>query len=674
MKKYRYSQWDGSQDTYIPNAEELMNELGQNLMSYGDISYVLRTMQRNGVKDSQGRRLPGVQELLQRLRQARQGQLEKYNLNSVIDELRNKLDDILKQERVGIQRRLDDAKKKAKEGGTELDKQMQKRLLKTVQDMAAERLKKLDNLPQELGGKVKELTQYDFMDDQARRQFQELMDTLKRHATGSYARSLMESLKNTDARTMAAMRHLVEALNQLIEQRLKGQEPDFESFMQEFGQFFGPNPPKSLDELLENLQNQMAQAKSLLDSLSPEDREALKNALNSALDEGTRYEMAKLAVNLDALHPNDRLSRQYQFSGEEPIPFQEALKLMETLQNMDKLESQLRDAQYNRSLDSIDEKLLQETMGRDAATEIDKLRRITKLLEDAGYIRFKDGKYELTPRGLRRIGQQALEDIFAELRRDRAGPHNIRNLGAGGERTFDTRKYAPGDEFQIHLQHTIMNSICREPGKVPVKLKVDDFEVIESEERTRSATVLLLDLSLSMPMRGNFQAAKRVAVALDTLIRSQYPKDSLRIIGFSSYAREIKKEDLSVLSWDEFDPYTNMQHGLYLARRLLIRERCSNKQVILISDGEPTAHIEEGNVFFQYPPSLRTLQLTMREVRNCTQSGIVINTFMLESGRFFSAFVNQMARINKGRVFFTRADNLGQYLLVDYITNKKKKI
>ncbi len=418
----------------------------------------------------------------------------------------------------------------------------------------------------------------------------------------------------------------------------------------------------------------MAQAKSLLDSLSPEDREALKNALDAALDEGTRYEMAKLAANLQALHPNDRLSRQYQFSGEESIPFQEALKLMETLQNMDKLEAQLRDAQYNRSLDAVDEKLLQETMGRDAANEMDKLRSITRLLEEAGYIRLKDGKYELTPRGLRRIGQQALEDIFAELRRDRAGPHNIRNLGTGGERTFETRKYSPGDEFQIHLQRTVMNSVYREPGKVPVKLKADDFEVIEAEERTRSATVLMLDLSLSMPMRGNFQAAKRVAVALDTLIRSQYPKDSLSIVGFSSYAREIKKEDLSVLSWDEFDPYTNMQHGLYLARKLLMKERCTNKQVILISDGEPTAHIEEGNVFFQYPPSLRTLQLTMREVRNCTQSGIVINTFMLESGRFFSAFVSQMARINKGRVFFTRADNLGQYLLVDYITNKKKKI
>jgi uncharacterized protein with von Willebrand factor type A (vWA) domain len=219
-----------------------------------------------------------------------------------------------------------------------------------------------------------------------------------------------------------------------------------------------------------------------------------------------------------------------------------------------------------------------------------------------------------------------------------------------------------------------MTSIYREPGKPPIRLSVDDFEVYKTEALTRTATVLMLDLSLSMPMRGNFEAAKRVTIALDGLIRGQYPKDSLSIVGFSSYARVIKKEDLSYMGWDEFDPYTNMQHGFYLARKLLARERSTNKQIILISDGEPTAHMEAGNIYFQYPPSPRTLQLTLREVRNCTQKGVVINTFMLESGRFFSSFVTQIARINKGRVFFTSADSLGQYLLVDYMSNKKRRI
>ena len=280
----------------------------------------------------------------------------------------------------------------------------------------------------------------------------------------------------------------------------------------------------------------------------------------------------------------------------------------------------------------------------------------------------------MTPRGMRKIGQKALEDIFAQLRKDRVGGHNLSSRGAGGERIDETKKYEFGDDFQVHLQKTIMNSIYREPRRPPIKLSTDDFEVYRTEELTRSATVLMLDLSLSMPMRGNFEAAKRVAIALDGLIRSQYPKDSLYIVGFSSYARQIKKEDLAYMGWDEFDPYTNMQHGFYVARKLLAKERCTNKQIILVSDGEPTAHFEGGNIFFQVPPTLRTLQLTLREVRNCTQKSIVINTFMLESGRFLSAFVTQMARINKGRVFFTSADSLGQYLLVDYISNKKRRI
>jgi len=392
------------------------------------------------------------------------------------------------------------------------------------------------------------------------------------------------------------------------------------------------------------------------------------------LDQSTQYEMAKLAANMEALYPTDKLHRQYPFSGEESISYSEALKLMEQLQKMDQLEDQFKESQHRRSLDAIDEQLVKELMGDEALDELDRLRDITKVLEEAGYIRWKDGRYELTPRGMRKIGQKALEDIFAQLRKDRVGGHNLNLRGAGGERIDETKKYEFGDDFQIHLQKTIMNSLVREPSKPPMKLSTDDFEVHRTEELTRSATVLMVDLSLSMPMRGNFEAAKRVAIALDGLIRTQYPKDSLHIVGFSSYARQIKKDDLTYMSWDDFDPYTNMQHGLYVARKLLSKERSTNKQIILISDGEPTAHFEGQHVFFQYPPTLRTLQLTLREVRFCTQKGIVINTFMLDSGRFLSAFVTQMARINKGRVFFTSADSLGQYLLVDYISNKKRRL
>ncbi len=673
MSIYRYSEWDGSQNLFDLDADELMDELGRNLMSYGDMSYVLRMMQRAGINSRQGRRLPGIQELLQRLRQRRQSQLDKYKLGSVLDEIRQKLDNILKTERGGIQKKLDEARQKAKEGVGGVSPEVQQRLLKTIEDMAAQNLKKLDSLPPDVGGRIGELAKYDFMDGDARAQFQELMDMLKKHAMESYGRDLMQRFQNMDANTLAGMRNLVEAINQMLEQRMRGENPDFDKFMEQFGGFLGPQPSQNLDELVERLQSQMAQAQSLLDSLSPADRQALDNLLKSMLDEATQYELAKLAANLEALYPSDGLHKQYPFSGEESISYNEALKLMETLQKMDKLETQLRESQSNRSLDVVDEKLLKELMGDEAAEELERLRNITRTLEEAGYIRWKDGKYELTPRGMRKIGQKALEDIFAQLRRDRVGTHKLNLRGTGGERIDETKKYEFGDDFQLHLQKTIMNAIYRESG-TPVKLTAEDFEVFRTEALTQTATVLMLDLSLSMPMRGNFQAAKRVAVALDGLIRTQYPKDSLYIVGFSSYARQIKKDDLTYMSWDEFDPYTNIQDGLCLARKLLSRDSCTNKQIILISDGEPTAHIEGGNMFFQYPPSLRTLQLTLREVRACTQKGIVINTFMLENSHFLNAFATQMARINKGRVFFTSADSLGQYLLVDYISNKRRKI
>ncbi|OGO30146.1 MAG: hypothetical protein A2Z29_07610 [Chloroflexi bacterium RBG_16_56_11] len=674
MGKFRYSEWDGTQNIFEPDADALMQDLERQLMYDGDLTSALRMMQRSGLMDDQGRRLPSLQDLIQRLRQRRQEHLDKYKLGSVLDEIRQKLDDILKTEKQGIQDRLDEARQKAADTGGDLSSETRQKLLKSVEDRASHSLDKLKDLPPDIGGQIKELSQYDFMDEDARRQFQELMEMLKRNAMSSFARDMTQRLQSMDAESLAAMRHFLEAVNQMLEARRRGEEPDFEGFMRQFGQFFGDNPPKDLDELIDRLQKQIAQAQSLMESLSPEDRRQLEDLIKSMLDESTQYELSKLASNLESLYPGWYKPQPYPFSGEESLSYNEALKLMEQLQKMDGLEDQLEESQRSQSLEEIDKELLKELMGKEAAEELERMRAITKVLEEAGYIRWKDGKYELTPRGMRKIGQKALQNIFARLRRDRTGGHRLDTMGSGGERTDVTKKYEFGDDLNLHIQRTIMNAIYREPQNVPVKMRVDDFEVFRMEAATRSATVLMLDLSLSMPMRGNFEAAKRVAVALDNLIRGQYPKDSLYIVGFSSYARQIKKEDLTRMRWDEFDPYTNLQHGLHFARKLLSREICTNKQIILVTDGEPTAHFEGKYLYFRFPPSLRTLQLTMKEVRRCTQKSIVINTFMLEGGRSFSAFVRQMARINKGRVFYTTADNLGQYLLVDFISNRSKKV
>lgn len=344
------------------------------------------------------------------------------------------------------------------------------------------------------------------------------------------------------------------------------------------------------------------------------------------------------------------------------------------LDKMDRLEAQLTDSQRNHSLESIDRELVRELLGDEAAEELELVRSAPLLLEKGGYISREAGSVKLTPRGTRKIGQKALEDIFDKLRKDRAGGHNLRSGGIGIERMDETRKYEFGDAFELDLKKTIMNSLLRQPQNLPLNLSIDDFEVFRMTQLVRTATVLMLDLSFSMSRRGSFQAAKQVAIALDELIRSKYPKDSLHIVGVSSYACEVKRKDLPYIEWDEYEPYTNIQHGLSLAGHLLSRDRCAHRQIIMISDGEPTAHLEGGDVFFQYPTSRRTLQLTMREVEDLTRKGILINAFILHSEDCPDTFVRQMAQVNKGRVFFTAPDSLGEYLVLDYVGGKRSRL
>jgi uncharacterized protein with von Willebrand factor type A (vWA) domain len=674
MGIYRYSEWDGSQELFDLDADKIMDELGRLVSQYGDLSQALRALQRYGIRNNQGRQMPSLDRLLEQLRRMKRNQLDKYDLSSVMDEIRQKLDKILKTEREGIQRKLKEAKEKAETGGGELSPEVQQRLLKNIEDRAAQNRNKLDNLPPDIGGQIRELTKYDFMDEDARNQFNELMDMLKKHALEQFGKDLLQQLKNMDPAAMANMRHMIEALNQMLEQRMKGEVPDFDGFMQQFGDFFGDNPPQNLDELVENLQNQIAQAQSLMDSLPPEIRQELQDLLDSMLDGATQYELAKMASYLDRLHPIDRMRRRYPFSGEESISYQEAMKLMEELQKMDRLEDQMKGAQFAPNLDGIDETLLKEIMGEEAEQELESIKEITRLLEEEGYIRRKGKKYELTPKGIRKIGQEALDNIFSQLKKDRAGGHTLFRTGMGTERIEETKKYEFGDDFNIHIQKTLINSILREYTTPPVKLDIQDFEVLKTEELTRTATVLLLDQSISMFMQGYFQAAKQVALALDSLIRTRYPKDILHVVVFSGRAKEIKQRELLHMAYTRPSQGTNFQDALRLAKKLLAGQNCSNKEVILVTDGEPTAHCEGDEVYFQVPPSLRTLQMTMREVKACTSQGIVINTFMLDDSPFFTGFITQMTRLNRGRILFTNPDDLGKYMLMDYLTNKHKKI
>lgn len=417
-----------------------------------------------------------------------------------------------------------------------------------------------------------------------------------------------------------------------------------------------------LQHLEQRKQKEVAKAQPLLDELSPGEREGLNDQLSSELPGDT-------AQSTDTeLPPDAELRATRSFSGQKSLA-----DLLKTIRKINELEGQLKAAQNCfLPLDTIDEKLLRELLGDEAVEDLKMLREMTRVLEEAGYLNYKDGRHELTPLGLRRIGQIALEDVFAQLRKEHVGQHRADYRGVRGERIEETKKFDFSDDLHFHLQKTVMNSVYREPKAPPLKLSVDDFEVYRTETNIRSATVLMLDLSSSMSTFGNFDAAKRVALVLDNLVHSQYPRDSLYIVGFSSYARRLKKADLSRINWDKYDPYTNMQHAFNLAGSLLEKESCNNRQIILISDGEPTAHTANGNLTFQSPPTPQTIHLTMKEVKKCARMGIAINVFMFETGRLPSAFVTEVARVTHGRVFFTSADTLRQYLLVDFASKRRR--
>jgi uncharacterized protein with von Willebrand factor type A (vWA) domain len=672
MNTYRYFKWDGT-EPFALSREKLMDELSRRLMADGNLAKALWQMQNSGLRDSYNRKMPTLKDLLRRLNERRQNQLNRYNLDSIMEDIRKALEDVIKTERSGIQKKLDEIKQKAQQGSGDLPTETVEKIVQAMGEKAAQNLQKLDNLPADVGGQVKELNNYDFMDEEAQRKFQDLINMLKKRAMDTYARELSQNLKNLDPAALAGIKEMLKALNQMLEQRLRGQEPDFDKFMEQFGQYFGPDPPKNLDELMERLQQQIAQAQSLLNSLSEEQRQSLQDIMDSMLDEATRSELGRLGANLQSLDPDFFPGSPYRFSGDESLSFNEAMKLMETLQKMDHLEEQITRSQYNQSAEDIDREMVSELLGEPSAEDLDAINSITKLLEEAGYIRRQDQKFALTPRGMRKIGDKALRSVFSRLKKDRAGQHNIRQQGNGGERIDETKKYEFGDDFDLHIEKTFTSALLREP-QIPVQLKPEDFEVFREEQLTRSATVLMLDMSMSMRMNGNFEAAKIVSIALNSLISSKFSKDSLYILGFNNIARRMTPEELTYISWEDFSPHTNMQHGFILARKLMDKDHSANKQIILISDGQPTAHIENGQIVFQLPTSRRCLEMTLKEVKKCTRAGIDINTFMLPSYDYSNFFVDKMSRLNHGRVFFTSPGELGKYLIVDYLGHKKSKI
>ncbi len=663
-RRLQYSRWDGTQVGFDLDADDVMSQLNDDLLYHGDLNAALRKMMQNGFTDKNGERVAGMQELLQKLRERRQQRLEENNLGGVYDEVNDAINEVLDTERDAINEIVD----KARNSGDQ-------RRQETAEGMSMEKNMTLDFLPEDLAGKVRELGNYDFASNEAAEKFNELMDKLRQQLMDNMLGDMSQAVQNMTPEDMARMKDMYADLNNLVNMHNEGQDTQraFEDFMEKFGDFF-PGNPESVEELLQQMAQQMAAMQQMLNSMTPEQRAQMQQLSEQLLgDMDLRWQVEQLGQGLQQAFPNLNWGKGFNFQGDNPMGMDDAMSVMQELGNIDQLENLMRNASNPGALAEADFDIARQLLGDDGARALEKLAELTKMLEQAGLVETKEGRLELTPRGMRRIGSNALNELFSKLAKDQLGRHQIERIGVGAERSYQTKPYEFGDPFNLSIERTIRNALARggartESGRV--QLTPDDFEIEQTETLVRSSTVLMLDLSLSMPMRDNFLSAKKVAMALHSLISSMYPRDFLGIVGFSETAYEIKPEKLPEVSWD-FVYGTNMQHAFLLSRRMLAKQT-GTKQIIMITDGEPTAHIlPNGEPFFSYPPVRETVEATLTEVARCTKEGITINTFMLDATSYLKAFIGRITEMNRGRAFYTTPETLGDYVLVDFIQNKK---
>jgi len=477
--------------------------------------------------------------------------------------------------------------------------------------------------------------------------------------------------------------------------KVTGLEEFLEQLRQEMRQRYRDfNLKSSLSEIEQRLDQVLDQERQTLDAMRGqkdgiEDKERQLQRIPRRLSEALRklesyeFEDAQAKAGFDELLAeydnvrdleNFRERYNHMFHGAKSLEYQQALDLMREMERMRQLEQDLMTGNFETI--SMDD--MKELLGQQAQQDFQSLQQVMMLLSQSGYMVQKGDHMQLSPKGVRRIGQLALRDIYQGLLKDRAGSHVTDHRGITEMRPDQTRPYEFGDPLNLNLVATLKHALARRPG-VPLALNPDDFEIYENDYGSSSSTVLCLDMSWSMSWEGRFAAAKKVALALETLIRSKFPRDFFSIVGFFTRAVELKLKDLPEASWNMGDPFTNLQDGLRLASDLLARHPSRNQHIIVITDGQPTAYFLNKRLYCEWPLSfggisMRAAQETLKEVERVTRREITINTFMLDDSPSLRAFVEKMTQINRGRALYTRPDHLGEYMLVDYLSKKRKHV
>jgi uncharacterized protein with von Willebrand factor type A (vWA) domain len=644
MTRNRYGEWHGGPDPLAPpyDVRSALDEIGDSVLDGLSPSEAMQQLMRRGMP---GRK--GLDDLLRQIRKRQKETRRAGRLDGTLEQVRELLDRAVAEER--------------------------KALFPDPSDDARFGEARLDALPSDTARAVRELADYQWRSPEAQQAYDEIQDLLRREVLDSQFRGMKDALQDADPQAMQRVKDMMSALNDMLDADARGEDTSqqFAEFMQNYGDFF-PDNPQNLDELVDSLARRAAAAQRLMNSLSPEQQAELADLMMRAMqDSGLAGEMARLSDQLRARRPELDWNGRERMRGDTPLGLGDATSALEDIADLDDLEAALSQDYAGASLEDVDPELLERALGRNAVDDLESLRRIERELQRQGYLQRSGGDLELTPRGLRRLGESALRRIFHKLEASGRGDHDMHDAGAAGDPTGATRGWQFGDEQPIDVVRTVRNAVLRAGPQRPVKLHVEDFEVVETERRSGAAVALLVDLSYSMALRGTWAAAKSTALALHTLVATKYPQDAIQIIGFSKYARVLQPSELAGLSWDMVQG-TNLQHALMLASRHLARHPDAEPVVMVVTDGEPTAHLlADGSAWFDWPTHPETLAVTMAEVERITRRGATINVFMLDDEPGLVHFVESLARRNGGRVFSADADRLGEYVVSDYLRARK---
>ncbi len=663
MSGYRYGPYhDGPDPLAAPyDARRALDELGDSVLGGADPASALQDLLRRGM---QGHR--GLDDMLRRVRERQQEIRGRGRLDGVLEQARALLDTAIGLERA--------------------------ELFPDPSDEARLREAELDSVPSDTAQAIRHLADYSWRSAAARAAFEQLKDLLRREVLDSQFRGMKDALANPDPAAMQRIKDMLADLNQMLDADARGEHTpaDFDQFMEKYGDLF-PDRPANLEELVDQLARRAMAAQRLLSSLSAEQRAELASLMDQTLaDAGLAAEMARLSDALRSRRPELQLGGwpEDSMTGQDPLGLGDATTAVAELADLAELEAALRQDYPGARLDDVDEAAVRRALGRQAVDDMDALRRIERELERQGYLQRAAGKLELTPKAVRRLGETALRRIFADLPEGRLGDHEQHDAGQAGELTGATRPWQFGDEQAIDTPSTVRRALLRDAGgflrRLPgddaasggslprVRLSASDFEVGETEQRAVAAVCLLVDLSYSMALRGTWGVAKQTALALHALVRSRFPQDNVQVIGFSNYARELRETDLAGLGWDMVQG-TNLHHALVLAGRYLDRRPALDPVVLIVTDGEPTAHLKrDGTSWFDWPPAPETLELTLAEVDKMTRRRAALNIFMLADDERLTAFVDEVARRNGGRVLHAQPERLGEFVVRDFLRTRRR--